>query len=82
MISRVLSFDDSDLPPEMRAQRVLNSQRVPEMVEYVVQNRDDYIFSALTASVDADVTFEPIPGAKNEDLWHPSHSHDRPIHRQ
>ena len=68
MISRVLSFDDSDLPPEMRAQRVLNTQRIPEMVDYIVKNRDDYIFSALTASVDADVVFETIGGTKNENL--------------
>ena len=36
MISKVLNFDDSDLPPEMRAQRVLNSQRVPEMADYIL----------------------------------------------
>ncbi len=68
MISRVLSFDDSDLPPEMRAQRVLNSQRVPEMVDYIVKNRDDYIFSALTASVDAEVIFDTLGESKNGDL--------------
>ena len=68
MISRVLSFDDSDLPPEMRAQRVLNSQRVPEMAEYILKNRDDYIFSAITASVDADVEFETIDGSKSDAL--------------
>ena len=60
MISKVLSFDDGDLPPEMRAQRVLNTQRVPEMADYIIANRDDYIFSALTASVDSEVIFEPI----------------------
>ena len=68
MISRVLSFDDSDLPPEMRAQRVLNSQRVPEMAEYILKNRDDYVFSAITASVDADVEFETIEGSKSDAL--------------
>lgn len=68
MISKVLSFDDSDLPPEMRAQRVLNSQRVPEMADYVIANRSNYIFSALTASVDADVLFEPAEGATIEQI--------------
>lgn len=68
MISRVLSFDDSDLPPDMRAQRVLNSQRVPEMAEYVLNNRDNYTFSALTASVDSEVTFVAIEGTRSEQL--------------
>lgn len=68
MIPKVLNFDDSDLPPEMRAQRVLNSQRVPEMAEYILANRDTYTFSALTASVDADVSFEPISAAATNQL--------------
>jgi DNA sulfur modification protein DndB len=68
MISRVLSFDDSDLPPEMRAQRILNSQRVPEMVDYIITNRNDYVFSALTASVDADVVFDVLEGVRNDSL--------------
>ena len=68
MISKVLNFDDSDLPPEMRAQRVLNSQRVPEMADYILANRDDYIFSALTASVDADVAFDPVSGSASDQI--------------
>ena len=68
MIPKVLSFDDGDLPAEMRAQRILNSQRVPEMADYIISNRDDYIFSALTASVDSEVSFEPIEGAFSKDI--------------
>jgi DNA sulfur modification protein DndB len=68
LISRVLSFDDSDLPAELRAQRSLSSQRIPEMVQYVVENRHDYVFSALTASIDADVLFEPITEGSSQEL--------------
>ncbi|OBJ37451.1 DNA sulfur modification protein DndB [Mycolicibacterium mucogenicum] len=53
-------FDEEELTPEMRAQRTLNKGRVPEIARYIVENSDSYVFSALTASVDADVHFEPI----------------------
>jgi DNA sulfur modification protein DndB len=46
--------------PELRAQRQLNKARLPEMARYVLENPDDYVFSAITASVDADVKFEPF----------------------
>jgi DNA sulfur modification protein DndB len=62
LIPRLFQFDDSDLPPEVRAQRVLNRSRLPEIADYIVQNRASYVFSALTASIDADVRFEALPG--------------------
>ncbi len=62
LIPRLFQFDDSDLPPEIRAQRVLNRSRLPEMANYIVQNRESYVFSALTASIDAAVRFVPLPG--------------------
>lgn len=51
---------DADLPVEMRAQRTLNAKRVPEIARYIVDNRSNYTFSAITASIDADITFEPV----------------------
>ncbi|WP_338767800.1 DNA sulfur modification protein DndB [Nocardia vulneris] len=57
LIPRLFLFDEEELPPEMRAQRTLNKARVPEMARYIVENPDSYIFSALTASVNADVRF-------------------------
>lgn len=62
LIPRLFTFDDVDLPPEIRAQRVINRSRLPEIARYIVENRETYVFSALTASVDAEVTFEPLPG--------------------
>jgi len=38
------------LDPEQRAQRVLNKQRVPAIRDYLLQNSDGYVFSAITAS--------------------------------
>jgi len=60
LIPRLFVFDEEELPPEMRAQRSLNKARVPEMARYMVDNPDSYVFSALTASINAAVHFEPF----------------------
>ena len=60
LIPRLFVYNEEELPPEMRAQRSLNRARVPEIARYIVDNPDSYIFSALTASVNADVCFEPL----------------------
>lgn len=62
LIPKLFLFDSEELPPEMRAQRTLNKARVPEMARYIVDNPDGYIFSALTASVNAEVRFAPLVG--------------------
>lgn len=66
LLCRIFIFDEQDLPPEVRAQRVLNKGRIPEMTRYVVNNPKGYIFSAITASIDSDVEFTPI-GPKGDD---------------
>lgn len=60
LINKLFLFDDDELLPEIRAQRTLNRSRVPEIARYVVDNPENYVFSAITASVDADVRFEPL----------------------
>lgn len=62
LIPRLFIFNEDELPPEMRAQRLLNKARVPEMARYMVENPDSYIFSALTASVNAEVRFDSLVG--------------------
>ena len=64
LVSGLFTYTDSSLPPSMREQRTLNKQRIPEMRDYVLQNRDSYIFSALTASVDGDMDFVPYRNAR------------------
>ena len=49
--------DDDYLPPDQRAQRKLNRKRVPNICNYLLQNQDTYVFSALAASVDGEMTF-------------------------
>lgn len=61
MIPRIFCFnEETDVPPEIRAQRQLNQQRIPELARYIVTNKDNYVFSSITASVDAQVSFKVI----------------------
>ena len=53
-------FNEEELKPELRAQRMLNRGRVPDLASYLIDNRDDYVFSALTASIDGEATFDPV----------------------
>lgn len=59
LLPKMFLFDEDELVPEIRAQRTLNRARLPEMAQYVLDNPEDYIFSAITASIDGDVCFEP-----------------------
>jgi DNA sulfur modification protein DndB len=59
LLPKIFLFNEEELVPELRAQRLLNRGRLPEIARYIVENRDSYVFSAITASVDADVRFEP-----------------------
>jgi len=60
LLPKLFLFNEDEMVPELRAQRQLNKARLPEMARYVLENPDDYVFSAITASVDADVIFEPF----------------------
>lgn len=66
LIPKLFIFNEEELPPELRAQRVLNKSRLPEIARYVLDNRDSYTFSALTASIDGDVHFNPLEGPAAE----------------
>jgi DNA sulfur modification protein DndB len=57
LIPKLFLFNEAELVPELRAQRQLNRQRLPEIARYIASNRDSYVFSAITASIDADVRF-------------------------
>lgn len=62
-LPRLFLFDEEDVPADLRAQRAINRNRVPALSRYVVDNRTDYVFSALTASVDGEMIFEPVTTA-------------------
>lgn len=60
LIPKIFIFDEEELVPELRAQRILNRSRVPEMATYLIENKKDYVFSSITASVDGLVKFEAL----------------------
>ncbi|MGO4890402.1 DNA sulfur modification protein DndB [Anaerobacillus sp. MEB173] len=59
LIPKIFLFDEEEIPPEHRAQRIINKTRVPEIANYMLENPTDYVFSSLTASVDGKMEFLP-----------------------
>ncbi|WP_317929071.1 DNA sulfur modification protein DndB [Halioxenophilus sp. WMMB6] len=60
LIPKLFVFDEDVVPPELRAQRRLNESRVPDITHYLVENPGSYTLSAITASIDGSVIFEPV----------------------
>lgn len=60
IVPKLFIFDEAEVPAELRAQRTLNSQRIPEISAYLVDNSTNYTLSSITASIDSSVNFEPI----------------------
>ncbi|MEE7450189.1 DNA sulfur modification protein DndB [Methylobacterium radiotolerans] len=67
LLPKMFLFNEAEMVPEIRAQRQLNRGRLPEIARYVSQNRDSYVFSALTASIDANVRFVPVAEGSADD---------------
>ena len=70
LVPKIFLFQEEEIPAELRSQRTLNKSRIPEITNYILENRSEYIFSSITASVDGKVRFEPISfnDAKIEDV--------------
>lgn len=60
LVPKLFTFTDEELRPELRAQRVLNKSRIPEMTDYIVNNSKDYVFSSITASIDSEYEFQNV----------------------
>lgn len=60
-IPHLFKFNDwEEFTPELRAQRVLVKARIPEIVKYITDNEDSYLFSAITCAYSTDVQFKPF----------------------
>ncbi len=68
LLSKIFLIDNNDVAPEHRAQRRLNELRIPEIRDYILDNRDSYVFSALAASVDGEMSFVPSAPQANTGL--------------
>ena len=60
LLPKLFLFDEEELVPELRAQRQLNKARLPELSRYITQNANNYVFSAITVSVDSEVSFDQM----------------------
>lgn len=60
LVPKIFLFNEEELNPELRAQRVLNRSRVPQITKYILDNRSEYVFASLTACIDGEVKFEAI----------------------
>ena len=67
LIPKLFVYDEEVVPAEMRAQRMINKARVPQIANYILNNPKEYVFSALTASIDSDVEFTPLGTDDNTD---------------
>ncbi|MCR5757902.1 MAG: DNA sulfur modification protein DndB [Selenomonas sp.] len=59
MLSRLFTANEEEyIPPEYRAQRRLNESRIPIISKYILDNRENYVFSALAASIDGEYEYK------------------------
>lgn len=59
LVPKLFKFTDwGEMPPEVRAQRKLVTKRVPEIARYLLDHEDDWVFSSLTASFNAEESFK------------------------
>lgn len=60
LLPRLFPAEEEIILPEHRAQRRINETRIPEIKRYILDNRDTYVFSALSASIDGEFVFTQL----------------------
>lgn len=66
VLSKLFNFYNNEIPEELRAQRILNEKRIPEIRDYILLNPDSYVFSSITASIDGEYNF--IESSEHNDI--------------
>jgi len=59
LVPKLFLFDEQEIPAKLRAQRRINQARIPAISDYMIKNPGDYVFSAITVSIDGEVHFNP-----------------------
>ena len=63
-LAKLFEREDQELPPELRAQRLLNIGRAKKIRNYVVENPQDYVLNSITVMIDppnsSNMEFVPI----------------------
>lgn len=57
MLAKLFPKEDEYVLPEFRAQRRLNESRIPIISKYIIENKKNYVFSALAASIDGNFKY-------------------------
>lgn len=70
IVAKLFVFDSDVVPPEHRAQRMLNERRADAIALYMTANPNDYVLPALTCSVSAEMTFESLGGSHQVGMLH------------
>ena len=66
VVPKMFTFRDwAEFSPEEREQRVLIQKRVPHIAKYILDNEEGYLFSAITASYQCNVTFTAADGFRD-----------------
>ena len=60
LLTKLFPSEEDIVLPEYRAQRRINESRIPEIKNYILDNRENYVFSALSASIDGDFEFVSV----------------------
>lgn len=60
LLPKIFPLETEEILPELRASRVINKNRIPKIAKYILDNPKNYTFTAISASIDADIIFEPI----------------------
>lgn len=68
ILPKLFIFDGSTLSPSQRAQRKVNTKRIPTITDYILKYRNEYVFSSLTASIDGQFEFISYDTVSNPDI--------------
>lgn len=60
ILPKLFPLPNDRLTSFQRSQRRLNKSRSKKICQYVLENPQSYVFYAITASIDADTTFEAV----------------------
>ena len=66
IIPKLFIFNEEEVSPQFRAQRILRDSRIPSIANYIINNPKDYVFSSLTSSVDGAMKFVPDPSVGSD----------------
>ena len=66
IIPKLFIFNEEEVSPQFRAQRIIRDSRIPSIANYIVNNPKDYVFSSLTSSVDGAMKFVPDPSVGSD----------------